>query len=562
MVYEALARTKARSDECQSRHLKCNLVKPCGPCDGAGRLCTESSRYKFRHDDNPTVASGRRNRSTLRFAEDQTWPNAPKKFTFVVEDPGCISDLDKNFEHNGLGLGPVPSVSPAEDQVEDLPTTSGLAKNSANAQWHRVGVDNARGNETNTPSQVSPPHHPSVADTCEPPSREYGRTLWPLPAKDEARLLRYFVNELSSWIFEFVIDSMVQFDYCDKQKHFSTEVIQAAATSPTLHNAILAVTAKFLSVTQDFDRSTPDKYQRECLRTLIPALTVPEAMLDENLFAATVILRFFDEMTERADASHTETHVLGSHMLVNARERARTHTSPTYTSSLRIATLFIELRQEIHIAFMTNRPPPPLVEYCNIERSIDPADDWIWMNRIVAHTADVLTYCNGDGNKNLARWRENWAYLDAWEGAIPPSFKPIYEESADPDQGQLFPVLWFAIDCHASGKQYLAISKILLLAHDPNVASLGLDRIAKQKDNDAQIKTQVRTIAGIALSNRQSFPTMLMAAVAIAMCGERFTDRKEQEAFIQIVAEAEAHVAWPSLRARERLRTFWGWDTP
>lgn len=89
----------------------------------------------------------------------------------------------------------------------------------------------------------------------------------------------------------------MQFDYCDKQKHFSTVVVQAAATSPTLHNAILAVSAKYLSVTQDFDRLTPDRYQRECLRTLIPALTAPEAMLDESLFAATVILRFFEEMT-------------------------------------------------------------------------------------------------------------------------------------------------------------------------------------------------------------------------------------------------------------------------
>jgi hypothetical protein len=31
--------------------------------------------------------------------------------------------------------------------------------------------------------------------------------------------------------------------------------------------------------------------------TLIPALTCLEAVLDENLFAATVILRLFDEMT-------------------------------------------------------------------------------------------------------------------------------------------------------------------------------------------------------------------------------------------------------------------------
>lgn len=73
-------------------------------------------------------------------------------------------------------------------------------------------------------------------------------------------------------------------------------MIQAAAASPTLNNAILAVAAKYLSVTRGFDRFAPDRYQRECFRTLIPDLASQEAVLDESLFAATVILRLFDEM--------------------------------------------------------------------------------------------------------------------------------------------------------------------------------------------------------------------------------------------------------------------------
>ena len=239
-------------------------------------------------------------------------------------------------------------------------------------------------------------------------------------------------------------------------------------------------------------------------------------------------------------------------MLVNARERARANPS-LHASTLRTATLIIELRQEIHIAFMTNRAPPPLAEYCDIDRSLDPADDWMWCNRMVAHTADVLTYCNGDGSRTLEPWRELWKYLDIWEGAIPPSFNPVYEERADPDKGHLFPTLWLANDCHgeltsstlmhnklrlsnlAAGRQYLAMCKILLLAHDPQIPSLGPDRIAQLKENDvslashwrsivsinesqAQIKTQVRIMCGIAISNRQFFPTMLGAGLAIATC--------------------------------------------
>jgi hypothetical protein len=74
-------------------------------------------------------------------------------------------------------------------------------------------------------------------------------------------------------------------------------VVQAAATSPALLFAILAVSSKHLSLTQNFDRHTPDRYQLECLKVLIPNLSDPDALLDENLFAATIILRLFDEMT-------------------------------------------------------------------------------------------------------------------------------------------------------------------------------------------------------------------------------------------------------------------------
>ena len=135
-------------------------------------------------------------------------------------------------------------------------------------------------------------------------------------------------------------------------------------------------------------------------------------------------------------------------MLVNARETARIHPSAR-DSGLRSATLFIELRQEIHIAFMTNRPPPPLVEYCNISRDLEIASDWIWARRMIAHTADVLTYCNGSDNKSLEAWCKLMDYIVAWKAAAPPSFRPIYEEEADPKMGGLFPTVWFANDCHS-----------------------------------------------------------------------------------------------------------------
>lgn len=144
-------------------------------------------------------------------------------------------------------------------------------------------------------------------------------------------------------------------------------------------------------------------------------------------------------------------HVFGSHMLVNAREAARVHPA-AQESSLRRATLLIELRQEIHIAFLTNRPPPPLVEYCNIDRNLEPANDWIWARRIIAHTSDTLTYCNGSGNKSIEAWSKLMGYLDAWKAAVPPSFNPVYQEAANPETGKPFPTVWLVNDCHSKSR--------------------------------------------------------------------------------------------------------------
>jgi Fungal specific transcription factor domain len=73
--------------------------------------------------------------------------------------------------------------------------------------------------------------------------------------------------------------------------------VQAASKDETLLNAILAVSAKHLNLCGKFDHLASDKYQRKCLLKLIPALNDHNSILDETLFAATIILRLLDEMT-------------------------------------------------------------------------------------------------------------------------------------------------------------------------------------------------------------------------------------------------------------------------
>ncbi|TVY13716.1 hypothetical protein LARI1_G008533 [Lachnellula arida] len=356
--------------------------------------------------------------------------------------------------------------------------------------------------------------------------------LFPLP-DDDATLLHYFVTDLCSW-----------FDYCDKKRHFLNVAIPAAATDSTLLDAILAVSAKHLSLNGKFDRYASDKYQQRCLEKLIPALNDQKSLLDENLFAATIILRLLDEMTEPIGT--TQGHILGTHFLVRARQE------PASESSLREACLVVGLRQDIFISFTTQRPLRPLAGYCHIDRSLSAADDWTWAHRIIAHTADILNYCYGNKPRGVEAWKALNSYTDEWESLKPASFTPIKDVIAEPSK--------------VAGNQYLGICRILLLSYNPQTPQLGIERKTADREQGLltslflkeNIKNQVSFICGIAISNRQFLPAMFTAGMAIAMCGERFTDPVEQHSLLDILVEAEGHVAWPSLKFQDTMKSYWG----
>jgi hypothetical protein len=109
--------------------------------------------------------------------------------------------------------------------------------------------------------------------------------LWPLQRKEEAVLMRHFVERLS-----------ICMDICDPNRHFALVVPHRASICPTLLNAIFACSARHLSRVGDLNPSIAEKYHQECLKHLIPMLSDGAALMDENLLAATVILRFFEEV--------------------------------------------------------------------------------------------------------------------------------------------------------------------------------------------------------------------------------------------------------------------------
>lgn len=131
------------------------------------------------------------------------------------------------------------------------------------------------------------------------------RPIWPLKSAQEAQLMRFFVEKIAPAI-----------DLCDRDRHFALVVPQRASQCPILLNAVFAASARHLSTISDFDPIVSNKYNQECLKHLIPKLSDADAITDENLLAATVILRHLEEL-ESGYQSAPHKHVSNSYVNVS-----------------------------------------------------------------------------------------------------------------------------------------------------------------------------------------------------------------------------------------------------
>jgi hypothetical protein len=53
---------------------------------------------------------------------------------------------------------------------------------------------------------------------------------------------------------------------------------------------------------------------------------------------------------------------------------------------------------------------------------------------------------------------------------------------------------------------------------------------------------------------------MNTACMAIAMCGDQFTDAREQQSIIDVLDYTDTNHGWPTIEIQERLKSAWGWD--
>ncbi|KAI1641751.1 uncharacterized protein F4817DRAFT_38695 [Daldinia loculata] len=541
---------------CREYHLKCDRSVPrCGRCVRAGRECKLGFKFKPSKDT---------------FKRNQKWLKPPKKLIYVDERQGLtigspsedISpyEFHTGESHNWQQESTASSVTPpaipnsteynrADGQPVDVVQAQNTPRNNGGfpandtsaAELHSHG--HIPGSKSASSYDLS---SSDIENTRVPHDRGiltpnfHNASSLPLKDRTEALLFRHYIQKLA-----------ICLDLCDPHRHFELVVPERAAECYMLLNAIFAIAARHLSHTTDFDPLASNRYHDECLRYLIPMLNHASTVSDENLFAATIILRMLEEMDVPTTGQDTYSHLLGIHAFVNVGDQ---YMGP---GSLSAASFWVGLRQEIYIAVITQQPVKVSLDHFVVDRLFEPADDYTWSNRAIVLLADVLNLCFGNNSLAAGHWSALDEACRKWSSTRPPSFNPFFYRERTATSA--FPEIWHGSGCHVIGIQHHILAQLFLTQFDPSIPKVGTNRRAAVKQMTHRIENLVRELCGIGVCNQWTPPGMFTACMGIAMFGDQFGEQSDQEALMDILRKTEADHARPTASIQQQLMKAWGW---
>ncbi|KAL5341079.1 hypothetical protein BJX70DRAFT_74541 [Aspergillus crustosus] len=602
-------RRNTTCDHCRKRHIKCDqallstdvegsTLLPCAQCAKDRVRCVRTARGIRFSDESGKV--GRRGSCGSGGGQAVLGVRVPKKLVYIDEtaelnaiyrqdDDAISSPTRLAWLEGGEDVVHVESTTqqPPRAAIENTePSSSAIAYVERTTQ--QPAGQSSETNDFVLRGLVKAPWQRS-------PNFSYNRL--------EFLLLGYYIDHLSMWL-----------DFCDPQRHFQLVVPQRARECPPLMNAILAASARHLTrvpnhrtpsgaiqydgrVVEELNDETALHYHNKCIHDLLALAADPEHTRNEDLLAAAIILRFYEEVDYplQDEKRDNELFLRVTNIFIDAQipsiplsplasiapvpsladttaiENPSPLSSPWYMANLRQAAFWVAFRQEVYSAFLKQRPFNMSLSRCEVFRSFAPAEDALWTARAVVFCADVLECCYGNTSSHPApelepdpvSAREKWSHLSSlsekWSSSLPASFEPIYFRPAEITKNKPFPEISYLTNLHVAGIQHIELARILLTVFNPTIPKPGLGLGLGHRQRTLTLRASVLRLCGIAIHNRKNPPSLTTALLGIVACGEVFDDPREQRALLGLLDELEGLHGWPVGGYREGLREAWGW---
>ncbi|KAL4885460.1 hypothetical protein BJY04DRAFT_214258 [Aspergillus karnatakaensis] len=406
-----------------------------------------------------------------------------------------------------------------------------------------------------SPSPIACQPTPVVTDESVPlppetelhSSRETPRTpqirCWPFQEPTEVLLFQHFTQNLSSF-----------FDLCDPDHHFATQVPTRARLYPPLMDAILALSARHMSlIGKQVDTLLASNYYQRCLSILIPELDRVHQDRIDDLLAATIILRLHEELDGPFSGLETYRHSIGTRALLQNQA-----SQVSNVSSLRRAAAWAGVRQEIYASIKRHKPPAIKASAEMLEHLRASSQDGAWADTAVSHCLDVLDFCFGESSMNEDLYDRLVLSVSQWEMDRPASYDPLcfYRRDETEAEGEGWDIRFLA-NWHAITWAYRSLARILLAIHNPRQPRVGLNRISAWKEVLREVHSTIKLLCSIA----QCRPTIpgpsLIACMAVWLAGDMVEDPRERKRVLELLDSTEKVHGWPTQDIRTELVGLW-----
>ncbi|KAI0858974.1 hypothetical protein F4860DRAFT_285887 [Xylaria cubensis] len=346
------------------------------------------------------------------------------------------------------------------------------------------------------------------------------------------------------------------FDLCDREMNFARSVPEAAGSRPMLMRIISILATRHQERLGDHQLPLVNTDDRPwCGGCSDRVLTTRNRMLDWCVLAAIVLIRFLVVIRTTLDVRSRESSSIEICAIFETQSQFLLPRGPHQ------AAFWAGIRQEIYLAILNERSTGLCLDKCNIDLSLENAEDEVWMGRITLHLVEVLEFCFGSREIDAyvyQKYESLAGYLATWASSVPESFEPLLTRL--PEGEEVFPEIVFLSDCTMAAWHCYHLTRMLLIAHNPRFPRMGSSYMAAMQSMDNEIKSDVRVLCGIAETHGNAYRACLPAIMGIVLAGDRFTNRREQQALFDFLVKVQKNHAWPTQFIQQEMKETWGWN--